>query len=82
MKKVKGICSLRRGTENVIRHTEEVGIIELLYQQVHIPSDVNMAQKARSLVDMLVRMVPLWIMDCNKEPDAAMVAYDAMSGTQ
>lgn len=77
---LKGICSLRRGKENLISVAEPKDVIELLYQQVHMPADPDLAQKAFSLVDILARNVPLWVMDCNKEPDAAVVAYRAMSG--
>lgn len=76
---LKGICSLQRGKENAIQRTDVGGIIELLSEQAHAPADPVLAQKAASLVDALARKVPLWVMSCNKEPEAARIAYCAMS---
>ena len=53
--------------------------MNILRKQVHLPEDEDLARKTFSLVDMLAGMVPLWEMHCNKEPDAAKVAYCAMS---
>ncbi len=50
----------------------------ILRHQAHKPVDAEGLQRALSLVDTLARMVPLWEMDCTKEPDAAMVSYSAM----
>ena len=76
---LKGICLLHRGRENFIQPIESAKIIDMLYKQVHTSTTVSLRQKALSLVDALVEMVPLWDMYCNKELDAAKVAYSAMS---
>ena len=75
---LKGICLLRRGTENLISRTEPTDLIDVLYQQVHIPADVSSMDTVYSLVEKLTQMVPLWDMQCNKSLDAAKVAYRAM----
>lgn len=75
---LKGICSLNRGKENVIRPVEASDLIGLLRHQVHTPDDPSLRQKVYSLVDILAERVPLWELDCNKEPDAAKVAHSAM----
>ena len=76
---LNGICLLQRGSENLIRRTDAGGIIDILYHQAHNPDDEFLARRTRSLVDSLADRVPLWIMQCNKELDAARVAYRAMS---
>ena len=76
---LKGICLLHRGAENVIRSAEPAELMDILRRQVHIPSDAALAEKTRSLLDSLAVSVSLWDMHCNKEPDAAKVAYSAMS---
>jgi hypothetical protein len=53
--------------------------MDLLRRQVHTPADAGLAEKTLSLLDTLAAMVPIWEMYCNKEPDAAKVAYSAMS---
>ena len=75
---LKGICLLHRGKENFIHRIEPTDIIGFLRKEVHIPEDVSLLEKTFDLVDKLAQMVPLWDMHCNKEPDAAKVAYSAM----
>lgn len=77
---LEGICSLHRGNENSIRRVESEDVIALLRHQVHIPLDITMQKKTYALVDVLAQTVPLWQMQCNKELDAAKIAYCAMSG--
>ena len=77
---LKGICLLHRGSENMIRCAEPKDLIDFLRRQAHVPTDASLAQKAFSLVDALAETVPLWEMNCNKELDAAQVAYSAMKG--
>lgn len=77
-----GICSLHRGKDNAIHPTNANDLMELLCQQVHIPADEALSQKVYALVEQLAQRVPLWTMYCNKELNAAQVAYDAMGGLQ
>lgn len=79
---LQGICYLRRGNENVIQRSEPEHLMEFLSRQAHSPSDESQSRITNALVDRLVRSVPLWDMYCNKELDAARVAYQAMSGVQ
>lgn len=79
---LKGICSLHRGKDNVIKPVEARDLNSLLRHQAHTPADVELQVKVNTLVDSLADMVPLWVMHCNKELDAASVAYCAMSGNQ
>lgn len=77
---LRGICLLHRGKENVIQSVEPVGLMETLLHQAHCPEDITMHKKVASLVDVLAENIPLWEMYCNKETDAALVSYTAMSG--
>lgn len=74
-----GICLLHRGSENTIRRTDANSMLDMLYHQAHAPEDASLVKEVYSLVDTLSEMVPLWEMHCNKELDAAKVAYQAMS---
>ena len=74
-----GICSLHRGPENSIRQAAPHELLEILRQQVHMPEAPSRVQKTLSLVDRLSEMVPLWVMNCNQDLEAAKVAYGAMS---
>ena len=77
---LKGICLLHRGTENLIHRVEAKSLIDILYHQAHTPDNELTAKKVVSLVNTLAQMVPVWEMYCNKELDAAKVAYSAMCG--
>lgn len=76
---LQGICLLHRGKENVINLVEPERIYEVLFHQVHTPTDHSLLQMSKSLVNDLVEKVPLWEMYCNKELNAARVSYCAMS---
>jgi len=65
-----GICLLHRGQENVIFRAKPEDIIPFLRHQAHGDAGV--------LVDRLTERVPLWEMYCNKDLEAAQVAYGAM----
>ncbi len=74
---LKGICILHRGAANVIRTLDAETAMEILLHQTHIPEGDNGSVAA--LVTKLAHIVPLWEMECNMDPEAAKVAYGAMS---
>lgn len=77
---LKGICFLRRGAEDLIRQVKPEDYIRELRHQSLIPEDSCGRAKALALVDALAQNVPLWEMECRKNPEAALVSYRAMSG--
>ena len=76
---LQGICFLRRGAETVIRQADPAVRLDELRHQSFIPED---GAKALALAETLSRRVPLWEMTCTKEPAAARIAYQAMSGEE
>lgn len=77
---LKGICFLRRGSENVISRAEPEACIGEMIHQCLIPEDPQAEAKAYGLVNRLAEQVTLWEMECTKDPAAALMAYTAMSG--
>ena len=75
---LRGICLLHRGTENKISRSNALHLCNILRNQVHIPADESLSKKAFSLLDCLMESIPLWEMYCNKDLDAAKIAYSAM----
>ena len=71
---LKGICFLQRGTENQIQKASPEKWLAELCRQCFLPE-----QQDASLVGQLAQRIPLWEMRCTKEPQAALVAYEAMS---
>ena len=74
-----GICILQRGPENIIRPLSPEDALPRLHKEAYIPMDAEKYPKFQTLVEKLARQVPLWHMTCTKDPQAAQVAFDAMS---
>lgn len=73
-----GICILERGKENCIFSVTAENALPELVNQAFFPAD-DSREQAEELTARLVQSVPLWRMVCTKEPEAARVAFDAMS---
>ena len=71
---LKGICFLRRGTENRIQKAEPQKWLPELIHQSFLPEE-----RYLPLVFQLAQRIPLWEMSCTKDPQAAAIAYEAMS---
>ena len=75
---LKGICILSRGAENRIRPLAAEDGLEFLIRQCHCPETPDAKIQLRDLVSRLTDAVPLWQMECNRDTEAARVAYEAM----
>lgn len=74
---LKGICLLERGSENTIRPAKPEEVRDLL--KGFRPQTPEQAEKYEALLTELLKKVPLWQLDCNKDKEAAQIAYAAMS---
>ena len=74
---LKGICLLERGSENNIRPAQPEELEEMI--SGYRSNNPEQLEAYRNLVRHIFRTVPLWHMYCNKEPQAAQTAWDAMS---
>ena len=76
---LKGICILQRGKENRIRRIEPREALPMLQKQGYQPLDPAQLPRYQQLVSVLAEKTPLWQMECNKDIQAALVSYGAMS---
>lgn len=76
---VAGIACLSRAEENHIEPFTGTEAIASLFRQVNRPRQRENRIKLLQLLDQLIREVPIWHLSCNKEPQAALVAYTAMN---
>ena len=76
---LRGICFLRRGDANEILPASAENWIPELRHQCFVPEDPCWADKVDFLIGCMTKIVPMWEMYCTKAPDAAQVAYKAMS---
>ena len=73
---LQGICILYRGPENRIAPLAPAEAMEMLLHQCHCPA--GQEARIRQLVLKLLERVPLWRMECTKDPEAARMAWEAM----
>lgn len=76
---LQGICILERGSENRIRPSTPEEALPMLLHQSSPPAAPEGYAAFTRLVRQLAETVPLWHMTCTKDPEAAQVAYGAMS---
>lgn len=74
-----GICILTRGEENRIRQIPGNAAVGFLLSQTLRPPKKEPAGTLLELMDALLTAVPMWKLECNMEPQAARISYEAMS---
>lgn len=77
---LRGICILERGGEDRIWKIAPGEAISMLRHQSYCPLDPAKERRFHQLVDRLAAKTTLWRMECTKDPRAALVSYEAMSG--
>ena len=76
---LKGICILHRDKTNHIIQISSKEAWPMLYQQIYRPSDISQLTQTLGLFEKLSSNVPVYVLGCNMEPEAAAVAVNAMS---
>ena len=76
---LKGICILTRGKENRIRSMAPGEAVSMLRKQSYRPLDTGKENRFLQLTQALAASVPLWYLECTKDPEAAKVSRSAMS---
>lgn len=77
---VAGICVLGRGTENRIEPFGGFPAIHAILAQTTRSKNAEFMERMLVLMDKLLTNVPVWKLECNMNPEAALVSYRAMSG--
>ncbi|MBE6984777.1 MAG: hypothetical protein E7434_04035 [Ruminococcaceae bacterium] len=75
---LKALCVLERGEKNMIERIDATSALPLLLQQTNRMSDPSKLMKTLGLVDKLMKLVPIYRLKCNMDPEAAKVAYEGM----
>ena len=75
---LQGICILERGQENKIWKITPEEAAAMVLHQSYCPQSPEKQSIFQSYVEELLQRVPLWKMECNKEPQAAKIAWEAM----
>jgi hypothetical protein len=77
---VKGICFLSRGAQNKIVPVSPREAYSQMLVQTHRPDDEIGLRSTLLLLDRAVRETAFYRMQCNMDPEAAVVAYEGMKG--
>lgn len=77
---LKAICILERGEENRIQRIEGKDTVFMLLQQSNRPMNRALMPKYMELLDELSKKVAFYRMQCNMDPEAAILSYETMSG--
>ena len=77
---VAGVAIIERAPENRIHPAGGLETVRVLLRQVNKPNDSRLRGRVLELLDDLMNRVPVWKLQCNMDPEAARVAYEAMSG--
>lgn len=77
-----GVCMLRRGKENHIEPFSGARAVHAILEQTARSKDPDFMAKLLDLLQKLLEKVPVWQMECNMDPEAALVSYQAMSQGQ
>ena len=75
---VNALCFLERSKDNNIRRIGADEAIMRLFHQILTPSDMETVDALFPLLDKTLREVPCYILGCNMDEEAAVVAYNGM----
>ena len=78
--KLCGIVVLNRGAENHIEKVPMTQILPVLIQQSYRPKERVELEKTLSLLSRMGKKIPMYQLYCNMNPDAALTAYNVLSG--
>jgi len=77
---VAGVACLQRGERNEIARYGGIDAVRAILRQSNRPKAAEYRMKLLELLDKLISQVPIWQLKCNMDLEAAVVAYEAMSG--
>lgn len=77
---LKCICFIRRGTKNTIRKTSILESLPLLLTQIYMPQTTKAADKTLSLIDLLIKKVPMYLLECDMSEDAVRTSFEQLTG--
>ena len=75
-----GIVFLNRGVDNRIEQVPMSKVLPTLIQQSYRPKDRAGLEKTLTLLSQLGRKIPMYQLYCNMNDEAALIAYNVLSG--
>ena len=75
---LSAICILTRGEQNAIEPVSFHEIYPILFAQIYKPSGRDDVLKTMAIIKNLAQTVRFYRLRCNRDPQAAFVAYNGM----
>lgn len=79
-RELKRICIVTRGKENKIRKLESKDALTPLLSQFYLPENQEGAMLSISLLDQLLKILPVYELSCNISKEAVEVCLEGMTG--
>ncbi len=76
---LRGLCFLKRGGQNRIRCLTAQEALPMALPQMLLPRDAEITDRTLSLLDRLLRRVPLWELICTPTAEASVLAKNTMT---
>ena len=76
---LKAICFLERGETNEIHAISSAEAVKRLGHQILMPKTPLEMTKYLDMMDVLLRKIPCYLLSCNMDEEAAVVAYQGMN---
>lgn len=77
---LRGIAVLQRGEENAIQPMDPAEALPYLMSQTVYALSAKRMEALLALLDDLLRRVPVWLLTCRNDDDAALLSRRAMTG--
>lgn len=77
---IHGICIIHRGTENKITRLPAGQSVSELIRQMYMPPDTQSVMKSIDLLDLMLKQVPVYLLECDISEDAVRTSFEAMTG--
>ncbi len=75
---LKALCFLERGTKNRIERADSKEVCRRIFHQVVMPKDVKRRLHFLSMIENMIKTIPVYILHCNISDEAVTVAYNEM----
>lgn len=75
---LKAVCQVKRGEKNRIETVSKKELYPVLMQQSYRPESAVGLTKTMELIEAVAQRSGLYVLHCNMEPEAALLAYERM----
>lgn len=79
---LKGVCLIRRGTENKIQRISAGDYIEFLIPQFYFDIQSGDAPKVFDFLNQMADRVPFYLLECDISEEAAKCSFETMTGKE